>query len=131
MEKTIKFKTFTLANAPHVVAPRQSLRNTVLVKHTGQIILSKGLYAAMGKPEKIEVLQDCQYPKDFYFRSSKDPLAFRVEASPKGQYSILSSTMSDIIAKPQGYSAPPLYLEVQGESKRRRAIQPVFRGTSY
>lgn len=132
MDKTIiKFKTFTLANAPHKEELRQNQNFKVLVKHTGRIILSKSLYEAMGRPEKLVVLQDSQYPKDFYLKSSQDVQAFPVKAFAKNQYAILSNTLSNIIASPHGYSTPPLLLEVHRQSTRRWFILPLLSAAAF
>lgn len=95
----MNFKTYNSQNAPHKVEKKQNKRLTFSVKSTGLFILGRILHEKMGKPAGIVVLQDSQYPQDFYLKASKDPLAFQLKAGARNQVTFQSNTLADVIAK--------------------------------
>lgn len=95
----MNFKTYNLLNAPHKVEKKQNKRLTFSFKSTGLFIIGSILHEKMGKPAGIVILQDTQYPADFYLKASKDPAAFPIKAGAHNQVTFQSNTMADIIAR--------------------------------
>lgn len=95
----MNFKTYNTQNAPHNVEKKQNKRLTLSVKNTGLFIMGRILHEKMGKPAGIVILQDTQYPADFYIKASKDPMAFKLKAGPRNQVTMRSNTMADIMAR--------------------------------
>lgn len=62
----MSMKTYNAQNAPHKVAPRVNRRLTISFNDKGRFIISQTLYETMGKPSGVLILQDSQYPSDFY-----------------------------------------------------------------
>lgn len=94
----MNFKTYNTLNAPHKEAPKVSKRLTLSIKSSGLFILGRILYEKMGKPAGIVILQDSQYPTDFYLKASKDPTAFQLKPGSRNQVRMMSNTMAGIIA---------------------------------
>ena len=94
----MNLKTYTQQNAPHKVEPKANKRLSLSVKSTGLFILGRILYEKMGKPSGIVILQDTQYPTDFYLRASKDPMAFQLKPGSRNQVRMMSNTMAGIMA---------------------------------
>lgn len=94
----MNFKTYNTLNAPHKEAPKVSKRLTLSIKSSGLFILGRILYEKMGKPAGIVILQDSQYPTDFYLKASKDPTAFQLKPGSRNQVRMTSNTMAGIIA---------------------------------
>lgn len=102
----MNFKTYNLQNAPHKVEKKQNKRLTFSFKSTGLFIIGSILHEKMGKPAGIVVLQDSQYPQDFYLKASKDPQAFKLKTRAHNQVTFQSNTLSGIIAKELGITPP-------------------------
>ena len=100
-------KTYNTQNAPHKVAPKVSKRMTCSFNSFGRFILGRTLYERMGKPTGVEVCQDTQYPSDFYFKASKNPMAFQIKPGSKNQFCFKSNTMAGIIADAISLPTPP------------------------
>lgn len=95
----MNFKTYNLQNAPHKVEKKQNKRLSFSFNNHGRFILGSILHEKMGKPAGIVILQDTQYPSDFYLRASTDPAAFRLKAGAHNQVTFRSNTMAGIISK--------------------------------
>lgn len=117
----MQLKTYNTQNAPHKEEKKQNRRLTLSVKSTGLFIIGRILHEKMGKPSGIVVLQDTQYPADFYIKASSDPMAFRLKAGARNQVTMRTNTMADIMAK-ELKIAPPLYSTLQSDGEGRRAI---------
>ena len=95
----MQLKTYNTQNAPHKEEKKQNRRLTLSVKSTGLFIMGRTLHEKMGKPSGIVILQDTQYPADFYIRASSDPMAFRLKAGAHNQVTMRSNTMAGIMGK--------------------------------
>lgn len=95
----MNFKTYNAQNAPHKVAPKQNKRFSVSMRSGGLFILSRTLHEAMGNPGGIVILQDTQYPADFYIRASGEPQAFKLSPGAHNQVTFRSNTMAGVIAE--------------------------------
>ena len=102
----MNFKTYNSQNAPHRVEKKQNKRLTFSFKSTGLFILGRILHEKMGKPAGILILQDTQYPQDFYLKASKDPQAFQLKAGAHNQMTFQSNTLSGIIAEALHFTPP-------------------------
>lgn len=103
----MNLKTYNNQNAPHKVAPKVSKKMTCSFNSQGRFILGRTLYERMGKPAGVEVLQDTQYPTDFYFKASKNPAAFLIKPGSKNQFCFKSNTLAGIIADAIHLPTPP------------------------
>lgn len=92
-------KTYTAQNAPHKVAPKVDKRLHFSFNDKGRFIIGRILYEKMGKPEGVFVLQDRQYPSDFYIRASKEPMAFQLKNGSRNQVLFWSNTLAGIMAE--------------------------------
>ena len=95
----MQLKTYNTKNAPHKMEKKQNKRLTFSFRSSGLFILGRILHEKMGKPAGIVILQDVQYPADFYFKASSDPMAFHLKAGAHNQVTMRSNTMADIMAK--------------------------------
>ena len=102
----MNLKTYNAQNAPHKVAPKVNQKLRFTFNSKGRFTLGLILYEKMGKPSGIVVLQDSQYPSDFYLRASKDPMAFQVKAGSKNQFCFYSNTLADIMAAALNFTPP-------------------------
>ena len=94
----MNLKTYNAQNAPHKVAPKVNQNLRFSFNSKGRFTLGRILYEKMGKPSGIVVLQDRQYPSDFYLQASKDPMAFQLKEGQKNQLYFNSNTLADIVA---------------------------------
>ena len=94
----MRFKEYNTENAPHVQEPKKNKKCTISFRDSGKFILSKSLYEDMGKPTGILILQDAEYPTDFYLKASSDPRAFPLQPHAQNQFAITSNTMAKIMA---------------------------------
>lgn len=94
----MQLKTYNAQNAPHKVAPKVNQNLRFSFNSKGRFTLGRILYEKMGKPSGIVVLQDSQYPSDFYLRASKDPMAFQLKEGQKNQLYFNSNTLAEIVA---------------------------------
>lgn len=94
----MNFKTYNNLNAPHKVEKKQNKRLSLSFNSAGRFVMGRILHETMGKPVGIVILQDTQYPQDFYLKATNDPAGFQVKAGPKNQIVFLSNTMAAIIA---------------------------------
>lgn len=67
----MQLKTYNAQNAPHKVAPKVNRNLRFSFNSKGRFTLGRILYEKMGKPSGIVVLQDRQYPSDFYLQASR------------------------------------------------------------
>lgn len=118
----MNLKTYNAQNAPHKVAPKVNRRLTFSFNDKGRFTLGRILYETMGKPAGVEVLQDTQYPTDFYFKASKNPAAFLIKPGSKNQFCFMSNTLAGIIADAIHLPTPPLCGPIQGDGKRGRTV---------
>ena len=95
----MNLKTYNAQNAPHVVPRKESKRLAFSFNDKGRFIIGRTLFEKMGKPGAVVVLQDNQYPSDFYLRASKDPMAFPMKAGSRNQFIFKSNTLAGIIAE--------------------------------
>ena len=103
----MRFKEYNTENAPHVQEPKKNKKCTISFRDSGKFILSKSLYEDMGKPTGILILQDAEYPTDFYLKASSDPRAFPLQPHAQNQFAITSNTMAKIMAA--ALKLPPPY----------------------
>ena len=101
----MQLKTYNAQNAPHKVAPKVNRRLTFSFNDKGRFTLGRILYETMGKPSGVVVLQDSQYPSDFYLRSSTEPMAFLLKPGSKNQFCFKSNTLAGIMAEELGVDA--------------------------
>ena len=94
----MNLKTYNAQNAPHKVTPKHKKRYHFTFNSTGRFTIGRILFEAMGKPAGVVILQDTQYPTDFYVKASNDPLAFHLKEAQHGQFIFRSNTMADIVA---------------------------------
>lgn len=94
----MNLKTYNAQNAPHKVAPKVNRRLTFSFNDKGKFTIGRILYEKMGSPAGVVVLQDTQYPSDFYLRVSKDPMAFLLKNGSKNQFIFKSNTLAGIMA---------------------------------
>lgn len=102
----MQLKTYNAQNAPHKVAPKVNQNLRFSFNSKGRFTLGRILYEKMGKPSGIVVLQDRQYPSDFYLQASKDPMAFQLKEGQKNQLYFNSNTLADIVAAALGLTPP-------------------------
>lgn len=102
----MQLKTYNAQNAPHKVAPKVNQNLRFSFNSKGRFTLGRILYEKMGKPSGIVVLQDRQYPSDFYLQASKDPMAFQLKEGQKNQLYFNSNTLADIAAAALGLTPP-------------------------
>lgn len=102
----MNLKTYNAQNAPHKVAPKVNQNLRFSFNSKGRFTLGRILYEKMGKPSGIVVLQDRQYPSDFYLQASKDPMAFQLKEGQKNQLYFNSNTLADIVAAALGLTPP-------------------------
>ena len=112
----MNLKTFNAQNAPHKVAPKVNRKLTFSFNSAGKFTIGRILHAKMGNPERVVILQDTQYPTDFYIRSSKDPMAFPVKAGSKNQFNFKSNTLASIISDALKIT-PPYTVKFKVEEK--------------
>ena len=93
----MNFKTYNAQNAPHKVAPKLKKYNLTF-NSSGRFTIGRILFEAMGKPAGVVVLQDTQYPTDFYVKASDDPMAFHLKPAQAGHFIFHSNTLAGIIA---------------------------------
>lgn len=117
----MNLKTYNAQNAPHKVAPKVNRRLTFSFNDKGRFALGRILYETMGKPSGVVVLQDSQYPSDFYLRSSTEPMAFQLKPGSKNQFCFKSNTLAGIMADAL-HVTPPLHIEIQGVRERGRTV---------
>lgn len=117
----MNLKTYNAQNAPHKVAPKVNQKLRFTFNSKGRFTLGRILYEKMGKPSGIVVLQDRQYPSDFYLQASKDPMAFHLKEGPNNQLYFHSNTLADIMAAALKIT-PPLLIEIQSVRERGRAF---------
>ncbi len=118
----MSMKTYNAQNAPHKVAPKVNRRLTISFNDKGRFIISRTLYETMGKPSGVLILQDSQYPSDFYLRPSGDPMAFQLKTGSRNQFYFKSNTMAGIMAEAINVLPPPIYIEIQGVRERGRTV---------
>lgn len=94
----MNLKTYNAQNAPHKVEPKQDKNLRFTFNSAGRFTIGFHLYQKMGKPAAVVVLQDTQYPTDFYLRASKDPMAFGLKPAQKNQMIFKSNTLAGVIA---------------------------------
>lgn len=116
----MQLKTYNAQNAPHKVAPKVNQNLRFSFNSKGRFTLGRILYEKMGKPSGIVVLQDSQYPSDFYLRASKDPMAFQLKEGRKNQLYFNSNTLAEIVAA--ALKLTPLLIEIQSVRERGRAF---------
>lgn len=104
----MNFKTYNAQNAPHKVAPKMNQRLTFSFNDKGKFTVGRILYEKMGKPAGVVVLQDSQYPSDFYIRASKDPMAFPLKAGSRNQFYFKSNTLAGVMAEAIHLPPPPI-----------------------
>lgn len=102
----MNLKTYNAQNAPHKVAPKVNRRLTFSFNDKGRFTLGRILYETMGKPSGVVVLQDSQYPSDFYLRSSTEPMAFLLKPGSKNQFCFKSNTLAGIMADALHFTPP-------------------------
>ena len=107
----MSMKTYNAQNAPHKVAPKVNRRLTISFNDKGRFIISRTLYETMGKPSGVLILQDSQYPSDFYLRPSGDPMAFQLKPGSRNQFFFKSNTMAGIMAEALNVLPPPYTLK--------------------
>lgn len=95
----MNLKTYNLQNAPHKVAKKVNKRLSFRFNDKGKFIIGRILYEKMGKPANVVILQDTQYPTDFYIQASKTPMAFPLKNGSRNQVFFNSNTMAGIIAE--------------------------------
>ena len=95
----MNFKTYNAQNAPHKMAPKVNQRLTFSFNDKGKFTIGRILYEKMGKPAGVVVLQDSQYPSDFYIRASKDPMAFPLKVGSRNQFYFKSNTLAGVMAE--------------------------------
>lgn len=117
----MNLKTYNAQNAPHVVPRKESKQFVFSFNDKGRFIIGRTLFEKMGKPGAVVVLQDTQYPSDFYLKASKDPMAFPMKAGSRNQFIFKSNTLAGIMAEAI-HLTPPLCGEIQGVRKGRRAF---------
>ncbi|MBQ3439176.1 MAG: hypothetical protein IJG35_04260 [Bacteroidales bacterium] len=104
----MQLKTYNAQNAPHKVASKVNQKLRFSFNSKGRFILGRILYEKMGKPSGIVVLQDSQYPSDFYLRASKDPMAFKLKTGQCNQFCFESNTLAGIMAEAL-HLTPPIH----------------------
>lgn len=104
----MNLKTYNAQNAPHKVAPKVNKRLTFSFNDKGKFIIGRTLFEKMGKPAAVVVLQDTQYPTDFYLRASKDPMAFPLKPGSRNQFCFMSNTLAGVMAESL-HLAPPMH----------------------
>lgn len=102
----MNFKTYNLQNAPHKVEKKQNKRLAFSFKSSGLFIIGRILHEKMGNPSSIVILQDLQYPQDFYLKASKDPQAFKLKAGAHNQVTFQSNTLAGVIAEALHFTPP-------------------------
>ena len=118
----MNLKTYNAQNAPHKVAPKSSRRLSISFNDKGRFLICRTLYETMGKPSGVVILQDSQYPSDFYIRPSRDPIAFQLKNGSRNQFYFKSNTLAGIMAEAIHVPPPPIYIEIQCVRERRRTV---------
>ena len=93
----MNLKTYNAQNAPHKVAPKHK-KYQLTVNSTGRFTIGRRLFEVMGKPAGVVILQDTQYPTDFYVKASDDPMAFHLKEAQRNHFIFHSNTLAGIIA---------------------------------
>ena len=101
----MSFKVYNAGNMPHESVKKMSRKYTLSMRHTGRFCVNKNLVRAMSNPPGLVVLQDTQYPTDFYLKPSSNPDAFQLSKTGKGVV-FLSNTMASTIAETLSLTPP-------------------------
>ena len=117
----MSFKVYNAGNMPHESVKKMSRKYTLSMRHTGRFCVNKNLVRAMSNPPGLVVLQDTQYPTDFYLKPSSNPDAFQLSKTGKGVV-FLSNTMASTIAETLSLT-PPLFRGVQGREEGGRPVR--------